>query len=89
MGRQDILEVVEESCHNQKVCPSLNATFIALIPKTLKSEYPQGFRPIVLCNVIYKIIVMVILKHLKPLLPNVISPEKTGFMEGRQILDGL
>eukprot|EP00253_Pinus_taeda_P028277 PITA_28277 len=28
-------------------------------------------------------------KRLKPLLPNIISLEKTGFVEGRQILDGL
>lgn len=33
MGK-DILEVVEESRQNQKVCPGLNSTFITLIPKT-------------------------------------------------------
>jgi len=31
---------------------------------------------------------MVIVNHLKPLLPNLISLEKTRFMEGRQILNG-
>lgn len=31
---QDILEAVEESSRNQKVCPCLNSTFIALILKT-------------------------------------------------------
>lgn len=85
---QDTLEVVEESHRNQKVCPSLNATFTALIPKYSKSEDPRGFRPISLYNVIYKIIAMVIIKCLKPFLPNLISPEQTNFMEGQQILDG-
>lgn len=71
----DTLEVVEESHHSQKVCLSLNSTFIALIPRFSKSKDPQGFRLIALCNVIYKIIATVIVKCLKPLPPNIISPE--------------
>lgn len=87
IGR-NIWEVVEESRHNQKVCPSLNATFIALIPKTTKLDDRQVFFPITLYNVIYKIIAIVIVKCLKPLLPGLISPEQTRFVEGWQILDG-
>lgn len=75
----NILNVVEESRWNQKVCPSLNATFIALILKSSKSDEPQGFRPIALCNVIYKIISTVIVKWLKPFLPLLISLEQMGF----------
>eukprot|EP00253_Pinus_taeda_P036396 PITA_36396 len=47
---QDILDVVEKSRRNQKVCPSLKSTPLSLIPKTTKSENPQGLRPIALCN---------------------------------------
>eukprot|EP00253_Pinus_taeda_P022996 PITA_22996 len=86
---QEILEVVEESRKKQKIWPGINSTFLTLIPKSNKSEDAQGFRPISLCNVIYKIIATLIAKILKPLLPNIISPEQTGFVEGRQILDGL
>lgn len=46
-------------------------------------ETAQGFRPIALCNVIYKLIATLIAKRLKPIL------SQTGFVEGRQILDGL
>eukprot|EP00253_Pinus_taeda_P006633 PITA_06633 len=52
-------------------------------------EDAKGFRPIALCNVIYKIISSLMAKRLKPLLEKLISPEQTGFVEGRQILDGL
>jgi len=86
---QEILEAVEESRMKQKVWPGLNSTFLTLIPKNANSETAQGFRPIALCNVIYKIIATLIAKRLKPILPSLISPEQTGFVEGRQILDGL
>eukprot|EP00253_Pinus_taeda_P011164 PITA_11164 len=86
---QEILEAVEESRMKQKIWTCINSTFLTLIPKSNKSEDEQGFRPIALCNVIYKIIATLIAKILNPLLPNIISPEQTGFIEGRQILDGL
>eukprot|EP00253_Pinus_taeda_P014645 PITA_14645 len=88
LGR-DILDLVEESRINQKVWPALNSTFYALIPKGDNLEEANGFRPIALCNVIYKMITSLIAKRLKPLLDNLISAEQTGFVEGRKILDGL
>eukprot|EP00253_Pinus_taeda_P017716 PITA_17716 len=74
---------------NQKVWPAINSTFYALIPKGDNLEDANGFRPIALCNVIYKIITSMMARRLKPLLDKLISVEQTGFVEGRQILDGL
>eukprot|EP00253_Pinus_taeda_P027885 PITA_27885 len=86
---KEILELVEESRMNQKVWPAINSTFYALIPKGDNLEDANGFRPIALCNVIYKIITSMMARRLKPLLDKLISAEQTGFVEGRQILDGL
>eukprot|EP00253_Pinus_taeda_P003838 PITA_03838 len=80
MGKE-ILELIEESRINQKVWPALNSTFFSLIPKNDNSEDAKGFRPIALCNVIYKIIASLMAKRLKPLLDSLISPEQTGFVE--------
>jgi len=80
---------VEESRTLHWLLPSLNSTFLALIPKEEKSVAPDKFRPISLCNVIYKVISKVIANRLKPLLPMLISPEQSGYVEGRQILDGI
>eukprot|EP00253_Pinus_taeda_P007996 PITA_07996 len=68
---------------------ALNASFIALIPKQENAMTPDGFRPITLCNVVYKIISKVIANRLKPLLPSLISEEQTGYVEGRQILKNI
>eukprot|EP00253_Pinus_taeda_P035212 PITA_35212 len=86
---QDILEFVEESRLKYRMWSGINSTFLTLIPKNNNTEEAQGFRPIALCNVIYKVISSLVAKRLKPLLPSIISPEKTGFVEGRKILDGL
>ena len=50
---------------------------------------PDRFRPIALCNVVYKIISKVIANRHKPLLPTLVSEEKTGYVEGRQILNNI
>jgi len=69
--------------------PGMNATFIALIPKEAHHSTPYKFRPIALCNIIYKIVSKVIASRLKLLLPLIISPEQSGYVEGRQIMDGI
>jgi hypothetical protein len=83
----ELLEVVEESRRLGKVSGALNATFIALIPKSDKPDYFGGFRPIALCNLVYKIITKIIAARLKTSLSVGISKEQFGFLEGRQITD--
>ena len=80
---------MEDSSKTKKVLKALNASFIALIPKQENSMTPEGFTPIALCYVVYKIISKVIVNRLKPLLPSLISEEQTGYVEGRQILNNI
>ena len=87
--KDDLLTIVENSRKTGGILKAFNATFLALIPKENGTEDPGKFRPIALCNVIYKIITKVIANRLKPILPLLISPEQAGFVEGRQILDGI
>jgi hypothetical protein len=89
MIRTEVWEILEDSRASGQVLQALNATFITLIPKEGKAHHPKKFRPISLCNVIYKLLTKVIARRLKPILPTIISPEKSGYVEGRQILDSV
>eukprot|EP00253_Pinus_taeda_P003413 PITA_03413 len=69
----DLLDLVEESKCTKCMHHGLNATFLALIPKNGNSDEPQGFRPISLCNVVYKILATIMVNRLKPILPDLIA----------------
>ena len=51
----------------------LNHTFVTLIPKTKNPEYVTQYRPISLCNVLYKIFSKVLANRLKKILPTIIT----------------
>jgi exonuclease III len=87
--REEVWEIIEDSRKSGKVLQALNATFLTLIPKENNSTSPSQFRPIALCNVIYKLLTKIIATRLKPILPFLISPEQSGYVEGRQIMDSV
>eukprot|EP00253_Pinus_taeda_P015314 PITA_15314 len=87
--KQDILNVVEDSTGSKTILKALNTSIISLIPKQDSAQTADKYRPIDLCNVVYKIISKGVANRLKPLLPSLVAEEKSGYVEGRQILNNI
>lgn len=68
---------------------SMNETIITLIPKLKNSVRMSEFRPISLCNVIYKIIAKSIANRFRVVLDGVVSESQSAFILGRIISDNI
>ena len=74
---------------DRKVPEYLNKTLIVLIPKVQGPKSIGNYRPISLCNSVYKIISTVIINQLRPLLENIVSPFQTTFIPSKRGTDNV
>jgi len=56
----DLMKVIEESRLKGMFLGVVNLTFLTLIPKVNEARSFDDFRPILLCNVLYKLISKII-----------------------------
>ena len=85
----DVVNAVLDFLNNGVMLPNLNHTNIVLIPKVKNPKKMSEFRPISLCNVIYKVISKVPANRLKQVLPDIISPTQSAFVPSRLITDNV
>lgn len=85
----DVVERVLNILNNGAEVESINNTHVVLIPKKKICVTPSDFRPISLCNVIYKIVSKVLANRLKQVLPRLINESQSGFVPGRLITDNI
>ena len=64
----DLLRVMEDTRISGRLSAIFNTTFIALIPKVDSPSTLNDFRPISLCNCVYKVVTKIIACRLKAIL---------------------
>jgi len=89
MVGNDVCKAVLYYLNHGQLDEGLNTTNIVLIPKVNSPSKLTDYRPINLCNVLYKLIVKVLANRLKFILPQIISPEQSAFVSGRLITDNV
>ena len=87
--KSSVINVIQDFFTNKSSLQEINRTNIALIPKVENPETTSHFRPISLCNVIYKIISKIIVNRLRPILMMCISQNQGAFAPGRSIIDNI
>ena len=85
--KESVITVVREFFRSGLMPEGVNSTSITLIPKVSNPLSMLDYRPISLCNVIYKVISKCLVNRLRPLLDDLISAEQSAFIPRRMITD--
>ncbi|MCI13441.1 RNA-directed DNA polymerase (Reverse transcriptase), partial [Trifolium medium] len=83
----DLWNFVKLAFENGMYDKQVSETLIVLLPKGDNQVTFKDFRPISLCNVIYKLISKIIVSRLRPFLDGIISPLQNSFIPGRSTKD--
>ena len=86
---EDVTEAVLSCLTSGVIPPSINQTFITLIPKVKSPSKVSEFRLISLCNIIYKLVSKVIANRLNEVLPLIISESQSAFQLDKAISDNI
>lgn len=85
--KEDVVRAVKNFFVDGQMQEGVNDTAIVMIPKKSLAEDMKDFRPISLCNVVYKVVAKCLVNRLRPLLHDVISEAQSAFVPGRLITD--
>lgn len=81
----DVAEFVINILHESKMPANVNKTNIVMFPKVRDPTELAQYRPISLCNVVYKLVSKAIVIRLKNILSDLVSENHSAFVPGRKI----
>jgi hypothetical protein len=82
-----VTNAVQSFFSSGRLLKEVNDSFIILIPKVKNPSTVNQFRPISLCNTVYKTISKLLVNRLRPFLDKLISPSQSAFIPGRWIAE--
>lgn len=80
--KEDIISAVSKFFQTGCMPEGVNNTAIVLIPKIEQPMELKDFRPISLCNVLYKVVSKCLVNRLRPMLDELVSEEQSAFVRG-------
>lgn len=86
---KELCEAVTKTLNTNNWDSFINETFIVLIPKVKNPTTIAKFKPISLCNVMYKVMAKALANRLKNILPSIISTTQIAFIPERMIADSV
>ncbi|KAK1300235.1 hypothetical protein QJS10_CPB13g01231 [Acorus calamus] len=84
--KEDFISAIKSFFISGFLLRQLNHSFISLIPKTKHADSFDNFRPISLCNSVYKTITKIMSERLQGVLPKLVLPNQSAFVKGRNIV---
>lgn len=85
----DLISAVKDFFINKSLPRQVNATVISLIPKVTGAASLSDFRPISLCNTVYKVISRILASRLKSITPEAVQRNQVGFINGRVLCENV
>lgn len=84
---QDVFNFIAAVFRDPPLIGCVNHTLLTLIPKIDDPSTAADFRPIALCNIIYKVVTKVLTNHIRLVLSHIISGNQSSFIQGRNTND--
>lgn len=86
---EDVTKFALDILNNGGSLQEWNPTLVTLIQKIKNAKSIKDFRPISLCNVLYKVVARAITNRMKGTLGDIIDPHQSAFIPGRAISDNI